>query len=66
MRAATAATLGPASGFVGSMLAMEIVHDLTGLCRPATRDCAVLVDLDSLEIRREPIQRHPAGACGQR
>jgi bacteriocin biosynthesis cyclodehydratase domain-containing protein len=50
-----ATTLGPASGIVGTMVAMELVHLLTGVARPATQACALIVDLRTLEVRRQPI-----------
>jgi bacteriocin biosynthesis cyclodehydratase domain-containing protein len=50
-----ATTLGPASGIVGTMLAMEVVHRLTGVARPATEACALILDLRTLELRRQPI-----------
>ena len=59
-RPSTAATLGPASGLVGSILSMEAVHHLTGICRPATRGAALMIDLRTLEVRREPVPRDPA------
>jgi bacteriocin biosynthesis cyclodehydratase domain-containing protein len=55
-----AATLGPASGLVGSMLAMEVVHHLTGLCRPATLDTALIGDLRTGVWTAEPVERHAA------
>ncbi|WP_053226453.1 TOMM precursor leader peptide-binding protein [Solirubrobacter soli] len=53
------ATLGPASGVVGSMLAMELVHLLIG-AEPASAGAALLVDLRTFGVRREPIARDPA------
>ena len=35
--APVAATLGAASGLIGSLIAMEVVHWITGICEPATR-----------------------------
>jgi bacteriocin biosynthesis cyclodehydratase domain-containing protein len=52
------ATLGPASGVVGSMLAMELVHLLIGV-EPATAGAALLVDLRTFQVRREPIAHDP-------
>jgi bacteriocin biosynthesis cyclodehydratase domain-containing protein len=54
------ATLGPASGIVGAMIAMELVHFLIGVT-PATAGAALLVDLRTMEIRRDPVQRD--GTC---
>jgi bacteriocin biosynthesis cyclodehydratase domain-containing protein len=58
-----AATLGAASGLVGSMLAMEAIHLLTGGSRPASIDCALIVDLRSMALTREPVQRDPDCPC---
>jgi bacteriocin biosynthesis cyclodehydratase domain-containing protein len=52
------ATLGPASGIVGTMLAMEIVHLLIGVT-PASAGAALLYDLRTLAMRREPVERDP-------
>jgi bacteriocin biosynthesis cyclodehydratase domain-containing protein len=50
------ATLGPASGMIGSMLAMELVHLLIG-AEPASAGAALLIDLRTFQVRREPIAR---------
>jgi bacteriocin biosynthesis cyclodehydratase domain-containing protein len=50
------ATLGPASGIVGSAMAMEVVHLLVQ-APPATAGAALLFDLRSAGIRREPVAR---------
>jgi len=52
------ATLGPASGIVGTMLAMEILHLLIGV-KPASAGAALLYDLRTLAMRREPVARDP-------
>jgi bacteriocin biosynthesis cyclodehydratase domain-containing protein len=54
-----AATLGPASGMIGSVLSMEALHHLTGLAEPATFGTSVALDLRTLEVKREPIARRP-------
>ena len=59
-RPTVAATLGAASAIVGGAIAMEAVHLLTGICRPATLSCAVIVDLRDLSVKREPFERDPA------
>jgi molybdopterin/thiamine biosynthesis adenylyltransferase len=56
---ARGATLGPASGIVGTLLAMEVMHALTGVT-PATAGTALLFDLRTLGSRREPVERDPA------
>lgn len=63
---ARGATLGPASGTVGTLIAMEVVHLLAGL-EPATAGAALLFDLARLSSRLEPVERDPAcPACGVR
>ncbi len=54
-----AATLGPASGMIGSVLSMEALHHLTGLAEPATLGTSIALDLRTLEVTREPIARRP-------
>jgi bacteriocin biosynthesis cyclodehydratase domain-containing protein len=55
---ARGATLGPASGIIGTTLASELVHLLLG-ADPATAGTALLFDLRTLGVRREPIARDP-------
>lgn len=60
-----AATLGPASGMIGSVLSMEALHHLTGLAEPATLGTSIALDLRTLEVTREPISRRPdCPVCG--
>lgn len=54
---ARGATLGPASGIVGTLLAMELMHLLLGR-EPASVGAALLLDLGSMAMRREPIDRN--------
>jgi bacteriocin biosynthesis cyclodehydratase domain-containing protein len=56
---AVATTLGWASGLVGSLLAGEVVHLLTG-AEPATLGAAVTLDLRTLTVVREVVRRDPA------
>ena len=59
------ATLGPASGIVGSMIATEVLHHLTGLAPPATRDAVWTMDLRTLASERRAIVRRPdCPECG--
>jgi bacteriocin biosynthesis cyclodehydratase domain-containing protein len=61
-----ATTLGPASGIVGTLLALEIVHLIAGGSPPATHDRALLVDMRTLETRWESVRHDPAcAACGR-
>jgi len=52
------ATLGPASGIVGTLLAMEVMHLLIGV-RPASAGAALTLDLRTFEMRRQSIRRDP-------
>jgi bacteriocin biosynthesis cyclodehydratase domain-containing protein len=62
----TATTLGPASGLIGCVLALEALHLLTGAPdRLATRDRSLLLDIRTLETHWETIQRRPGcEVCG--
>lgn len=62
-----AATLGWASGLIGSLLAGEVIHELAGNVEPATMGTAVSVDLRTLAVFRDPVPRDPAcPACAPR
>jgi molybdopterin-synthase adenylyltransferase len=64
--APVAATLGPTSGVIGSILSMEALHWLTGLAEPATLGASLAVDMRTLEVRREEIARRPeCPVCGK-
>jgi molybdopterin/thiamine biosynthesis adenylyltransferase len=64
-RPVVAATLGPASGLVGSILSMEAIHHLTGLTSPATLGTALVLDLRSYAVHRESVERQPdCSVCG--
>jgi bacteriocin biosynthesis cyclodehydratase domain-containing protein len=71
-RESYAATLGPASGLVGSAIGMEALHLLTGAATPASAGAALILDLRTLESRREPVASDPEcpecgpGSGGQR
>jgi molybdopterin/thiamine biosynthesis adenylyltransferase len=56
---ARGATLGPASGIVGTALAMEVLHLLVG-AEPATAGAAHLLDLRTMRWRRQDITRDPS------
>jgi bacteriocin biosynthesis cyclodehydratase domain-containing protein len=58
-----ATTLGWASGVIGSLLAGEVVHQLTGLVEPATTGTAITIDLRTLQATRERIERDPSCPC---
>jgi molybdopterin-synthase adenylyltransferase len=55
-----ATTLGPASGIVGTLLAMELVHLIAGGVTPATDGRALLVDMRTLATRWEAIEPDPS------
>ena len=62
-RQARAATFGPACGLIGSVLATEAVHHLTGVAEPATLGRAMLVDLRTLEVSWEQAERRVSCPC---
>jgi len=60
-----AATLGPACGLIGGQVALEVMHLLTGLCTPSTQGVAHLYDLQTMEVKREPVRPEPdCPVCG--
>jgi bacteriocin biosynthesis cyclodehydratase domain-containing protein len=62
-----ATTLGAASGVVGTLLALEIMHLLTGAEPVATEGRAMLLDMRTLEQRWEAVARDPGcPVCAQR
>jgi len=62
-RPATSATLGAASGIAGSLIAMEVIHQLAGVALPATANRALLLDLQTLSLRSETVEPDPRCAC---
>jgi bacteriocin biosynthesis cyclodehydratase domain-containing protein len=59
------AALGWASGLIGTLLAGEVVHQLTGVVQPATLGTSISIDLRTLEVAREPVARDAdCPACG--
>lgn len=54
-----APSLGPPCGVIGGMVAMEVVHFLTRLLRPATLGVGYTIDLRTMEVEREPIVPEP-------
>lgn len=62
-----AATTGFGSGFIGSVIAGELVHLLTGTVRPATSGRAITIDMRSLRTTWEPevARRHDCPRCGE-
>jgi bacteriocin biosynthesis cyclodehydratase domain-containing protein len=61
-----AATLGPACGLVGSILALDVLAFLTGLHEPATWGRALSIDMRTMESTRVPVVGEPGCACALR
>lgn len=57
------ASVGPVTGAVGSLLAAEALHLLLGAFQPASVGHALLLDLQTMELNREPVARDPG--CSQ-
>jgi bacteriocin biosynthesis cyclodehydratase domain-containing protein len=58
-----ATTLGPASGVIGALLALEVLHLITGSDPPATHDRALLIDMRTLEMHWESVERDSSCAA---
>jgi bacteriocin biosynthesis cyclodehydratase domain-containing protein len=56
-RPSPAATLGPVCAFVGGQVALETLHHLTGLVRPASLGAAYVYDLRTMSVMREEVPR---------
>jgi bacteriocin biosynthesis cyclodehydratase domain-containing protein len=54
-----ATTLGAASGVVGTLVALEVMHLLIGDGPVATEGRALLIDMRTLDQRWEPVERDP-------
>jgi len=64
-RSSEAATLGPVCAFVGGQVALETLHQLTGLVPPATLGASFAYDLRTMAVTREDVPRLPAcPVCG--
>jgi bacteriocin biosynthesis cyclodehydratase domain-containing protein len=60
-----AATLGPACALVGGQVALDVMHQLTGLCEPASRGRVRVFDTRTLEVSDEQVPRDPeCEVCG--
>jgi bacteriocin biosynthesis cyclodehydratase domain-containing protein len=63
--APVAATLGAASGLIGSLIAMEVIHWITGICEPATLGRGFLFDLRDFSMTWQEVPSEPdCPACG--
>ena len=61
----SAATLGPVCAFVGGLVALEALHQITGLCPPSTLGVAHMYDLRTMQLTREQVPRDPGcPVCG--
>ncbi|HKF82593.1 MAG TPA: TOMM precursor leader peptide-binding protein [Solirubrobacterales bacterium] len=56
-----APSLGPPCGVIGGLVAMDVVHQITGLVEPATLGVGHSIDLRTMEVEREPIV--PEASC---
>jgi bacteriocin biosynthesis cyclodehydratase domain-containing protein len=56
-RPSEAATLGPVCAFIGGQVALETLHQLTGLFPPASLGTAYIYDLRTMEVSREAVPR---------
>jgi molybdopterin-synthase adenylyltransferase len=64
-RPSPAATLGPVCAFVGGQVALEAVHQLTGLVRPASLGTAYVYDLRTMQVATEAVpQLAGCAVCG--
>ena len=64
-KSSPAATLGPACGLIGGQVALEAMHLLTRLARPSTQGVAHMYDLQTMEVKREPVVPEPeCPVCG--
>ncbi|HEY6779676.1 MAG TPA: TOMM precursor leader peptide-binding protein [Thermoleophilaceae bacterium] len=60
-RPSGAATFGPACALIGSAVATDVVHWLTGICEPRTLGAALEVNLRTLTVLQRPVT--PAPEC---
>jgi bacteriocin biosynthesis cyclodehydratase domain-containing protein len=58
-RASPAATLGPVCAFVGGQVALEALHQLTGLCSPSALGASHIYDLRTMGVTREEVPHLP-------
>jgi molybdopterin-synthase adenylyltransferase len=64
-RPSEAATLGPVCAFVGGQVALEALHQLTGLVAPASLGRSWVYDLRTMSVTREDVPRLPdCPVCG--
>jgi hypothetical protein len=64
-RADRRAVVGPACVLIGSQVAMDVVHYLSGICDPATLGASLTLDLRTMAIGRESVESIPdCEICG--
>jgi molybdopterin/thiamine biosynthesis adenylyltransferase len=56
-RPSEAGTLGPVCAFVGGQVALEALHQVTGLVAPASLGVSLAYDLRTMEVTRERVPR---------
>lgn len=62
-----AVTLGPASGTIGGLVGMEVLHFLTGVIEPASMGVGLTLDCRTMTLEREPVIRESdCPVCGSR
>jgi molybdopterin-synthase adenylyltransferase len=54
-----AATLGAPSGLIGSLLAMDVIHWITGICEPATLGRGLVFDLRDFSTEWQAVEADP-------
>jgi bacteriocin biosynthesis cyclodehydratase domain-containing protein len=54
-KSSPAPSLGPPCGVIGGLVAMDVLHQITGLVEPATLGVGYGLDLRTMEIEREQI-----------
>lgn len=60
-----AVTLGPASGTIGGLVGMEVLHFLTGVIEPASLGAGLNIDFRTMTLEREPVIRESdCAVCG--
>jgi molybdopterin-synthase adenylyltransferase len=60
-----AVTLGPASGVIGGLVGMEVLHFLTGAVEPACLGVGLNLDLRTMTFERQPVIRESeCPVCG--
>jgi molybdopterin/thiamine biosynthesis adenylyltransferase len=56
-RPSAAATLGPVCAFIGGQVALETLHQVTGLVAPASLGVSYVYDLRTMQVSREPVPK---------